>query len=180
MPTTTITFATGETITTAAAAWSDPSNALASDNSHATVALSAAAVSSEALRVTAGDFSAIPKGAIITAITVPVEAKYAGIGASAIITSARLVASGAVIGTLDGTNNALTESDATSIYTGADPLWGNTRILRLDLTATFGAQIVATFGAATPTVSVDHEYMTVAWRRAPSRSRQHARGRAQR
>lgn len=178
MPTTTITFGTAETISASTMAWTDPGNALASDDSDATADLTVGAQTTEWLRVTNGNFSAIRGAATLTAFAIPVEGSYSGGGASAQLFKAQLVRSAAALGDEDTTTYALTTSDVTNTFVGLDPIWGNIRILRSALDSTFGGQVKAMWLAVTPTVALDHVYMTIAWdmRRSP-RSRRHARHR---
>jgi len=171
VPTTTITFSTGANVAGSGVDWTDPTNALASDNSHATAILSGVAPNTDQLRITNGDFSAIPITARIDTVTVAIEAKYAGGASGAKITSAQLVRTGAVIGAIDTTDNALTLTDATNTYTGTNAVWGTGHIQRASLDSTFGVQLACARTSGDPTVSVDFVSMDITWQRVSGKSR---------
>lgn len=143
--------------------WATPSNAAASDDSYATAALQTLAPTSDPLRATVFDFSAIPATAIVSGIAVVIEAKAS---AAAYITYCELQSSGVRIGTRDTTDKSLTTSDAEYTYGGDGSLWGI--VTRDTLDATFGVQLQAVADPDDTTVSVDAISVVVYWTEATS------------
>lgn len=153
-----------------AVAWTDPTNALTSDNVSATAVLSAGSPSTEALRVTGFDFGAVPDGATLDGIEVRVEGRFGNLGSTAKVDWVELVLNGAAIGIRDNTDHALPSGqDQVFVYGSSTSLWG-ADITRENLDeSSFGAQLVCARTSGSPQVQIDSVTVTVYWTAAPWR-----------
>lgn len=140
--------------------WSNPSNALASDNSYATASLPDG-FGSDVLLLTNFGFS-IPTNATILGVLVEVEASRSGGGANLTI-GGNLYNSGATIGNTVGGQATVTTSDAYISHGSATNLWGANLTPSTINGSTFGVGITIQnfFGGSTSTARVDHVRMTV-------------------
>lgn len=139
------------------AAWSNESNATASDGASATTTLSALLPASRQLRATNFDFSSIPPDARILGIACRIKVSDNG-GGTTVCDSAQLVGGGSPVGDKDDTDMAISAAGpggAVITYGGQDQLWGLS-IQPADLSANLGFQISAKrTGGGTVVVSVD-------------------------
>lgn len=155
------------------AAWQQPANALASDDTRTRVALGAGA-SSQWLLLTGFDFSAIPEGAAIQGVTATVE-RWADPLAGADVRDAevRLVLAGSPAGgdkALPGTWPSSAGAEASASYGGAADPWG-LPLARADvLDPGFGLAVAAreAGGAESGQAWVDHATLAVAYQEAAS------------
>ncbi|MBI2021504.1 glycosyltransferase [Candidatus Daviesbacteria bacterium] len=117
--------------------WTNPSNAISSNNTYATaVVTTAGQYTSGYLKVTNFDFSTIPSTAVIDGIEVNVERKAAAAGLQE--NSIRLYKAGRLVGDDKSTNAAIPTTEATITYGGNKQLWG-VSLSRSDVTnANFG------------------------------------------
>ena len=140
-------------------AWSNPSNALASDNSYATATVTSI-VSSESLRATNFGFS-IPSDAIILGILAEAEGSRSG-GDTNLTNEALLTYQGANIGSSQGGSALFTTSDAYVSYGGSTNIWGYASLTPAIINAsTFGVDIRASNSGTSSTARVDHIRITV-------------------
>jgi len=130
----------------------------------ATAVLSAGSPTTEALRVTAFDFSAIPAGATVDGIEVRVEGRFGNLGSTAKVDWVELVLDGAAIGTRDNTDHALPSGqDQVFVYGSSTSLWGASITPATLADATFGAQLVCVRTAGSPQAQIDSVNLTVYW-----------------
>jgi RHS repeat-associated protein len=141
-------------------AWTNPSNALASDDARATAAL-AGGQSTADLTATGFGFS-IPAAATVVGVDVAVERQKTGAGRVS-DTTVQLVAGGNAIGTNKAdTGNTWPTADATATYGGAADGWGAGLTPTTVNASGFGVRVKATTGrvvGATP--AVDSVQVTV-------------------
>lgn len=143
-------------------AWTNPGNAVSENATNATSALTKSATTSQTLRVTGFDFSAIPVGAIITGVEVRVKRSTAGNTVND--NSVRLSLSGASIGTNLASATNYTTSLAWATYGGSNELWGTTLSESQIKDSTFGVDFSAKLsGTTSRTVSVDAISVAVAY-----------------
>lgn len=104
--------------------WSSLSNALTQNGQYALAAVDATPTTSHPLQVTGFDFSEIPDDKEIVGIAV--QARTAAVPANGILTSARLMVGGAIVGNDLAANNALGSTGTPSeLALGGDgELWG--------------------------------------------------------
>lgn len=143
-------------------AWTNPGNAVSENATSTTSALTKSATTSQTLRVTGFDFSAIPVGAIITGVEVRVKRSTAGNTVND--NSVRLSLSGASIGTnlASATNYPTTLTWA--VYGGSTELWGTSLTESQIKDSTFGVDFSAKLsGTTSRTVSVDAISVAVAY-----------------
>lgn len=143
-----------------ATAWSNPSNALVSDDSWATCKRTGGANNSHYLKLTNFGFS-IPSGNTISGIQVSVE-KHAQDAASVFDAVVSLVKGGSVTG--NNKADAVTDwplSDTVINYGGSSDLWGTTWLYSDINDSTFG--IVISANIAHSTASVDVVTITVTY-----------------
>lgn len=145
-------------------AWSGPTNILASDDTYATAAISAAHLRSNFLVATNFGFS-IPGGSAIVGILVEWEVSHDIFPTIGTITdnAARLV-KGGVIGGTDRLNaTAWDVTDAYLPHGGAADLWGDTWTPADINASTFGAALSAKIDMDSSTAQVDHCRITVTY-----------------
>jgi diaminopimelate epimerase len=93
------------------AAWTSPGSAAASDNSRASASISTfGTASTEYLKATNGDFSAVPDGATIDGIVVEIEADRTTSSGTSILTAA--VVKGGTIGSPSATSFNISTTEA--------------------------------------------------------------------
>lgn len=141
--------------------WSNPNNALVSDDSRATAALDFGIVdfeSSDSLRLTNFGF-AIPSTATITGILVEVEGRKNSAAAQG--STVTLVNAAATIGSSITGSIFLNGSDSYISYGGSGNTFGYQLTPTVVNSSTFGIDFVANIALSTTTVSVDHARITV-------------------
>jgi len=139
-------------------AWSNPGNAVSSNDSYATAALPSDG-SSNYLRLYNYDFSEIPAGAAIDGIEIEAEAK-GNTANRALLRAYLCTTSGAVAGSssyIPPSTATLTTSDALYVAGGASDTWGNSLTDTIVKGSNFGVMLWAeeSSGAGSVTVSVD-------------------------
>lgn len=144
------------------AAWSNPANAAASDDTYAT-ASAAGTVLSRRLKATNFGFT-IPDGATVDGIVVEAEVKRSG--AASEVFAVRVV-KGGTVGAQNRASDApasIGTSDAYKTYGSSSQLWGETWTPADINSSDFGAAVQVTLDTlddTTSTVSVDHIRVTV-------------------
>ena len=143
-------------------AWTNPGNALASDNVYATAANVIRNTTTNYLECTGYGFS-IPAGATISGITVYVERKTSG---GTIRDAAMRVVKAGVIGTTDlSTTTNYATTDVVEAHGSSANLWGTTwtpaDINAANFGAAFAAKNTSTTSTTNRTVSVDQIWITV-------------------
>ncbi len=140
-------------------AWTNPSNALSSNDVRAeALAVGAATHLTHYLKVLGLSGSTIPSGAIIQGIEIQVERRGAGSLSAIATNSIKLVKGGVISGTAKGPGSGWTTSDATEAWGSASDLWGLT-LTEADVNAAnFGVvlQTTLTVAAASGAAQVDH------------------------
>lgn len=147
----------------AGTAWTNPGNALTSNNSDATVSVDGS--TSEALECTTYGFS-VPAGAIIAGIEVNVERASSSTANGGSRDSSLLLLGGTVTGSDLATTTTYTTGDVVEAHGGAAVTWGNTWTATQINAVAFGAALGVTKPSATGgahTVSVDHVQITVTY-----------------
>ena len=146
--------------TVGAVAWSNPSNAGASDNSYATAVIGAAVTPSEYLLCTNFGFS-IPSGATIDGITVTVE--HSASQTNRVNDSAVRIVKGGTIGSTDKASATFWgTSDASVDYGSTSDLWGETWAYSDINASNFGVVISASStGTGTRTARIDLVTITI-------------------
>jgi len=143
-------------------AWTNATNAGASDDAYATAQVSAVAPATEHLVGLIGSaFDAIPDTARLISVVAKIEAKYAGAISGIRIDLVKAWDGAAVQGDDQTTGQALTTSDA--VYSIGSGAWGWWTVARLK-TSTNGmaVQCLHTAGVS-PTVSIDHVQLEVTY-----------------
>jgi len=145
--------------------WTNPGNAVASDNIYATMLLSSSTVTvwGNFLQVTNFGFS-IPTGATINGITVGIERKVSSTSFNPKDHTVKLVKGGTIQGNNKASASVYPTSDAYATYGSSSDLWGLT-LTDTDVNAsTFGVAISCqcdvTAKSATA-FSIDHIRITV-------------------
>jgi MSHA biogenesis protein MshQ len=150
-------------------AWSNPGNALTSNNAYATAILAGGA-STQYLNCTGFDFSTIPLGATITGITVHVE-RRASFNNRIRDAFAYLIKGGIISTAYNGaTATSWTTADVTEAHGGTGNLWGTTWTQADIAAANFGVAFAATNYSAfatNRTASVDHISVKVDYQSSP-------------
>ena len=143
-------------------AWTNPGNAVSSNNSYATASVDG--TTTNYLQCTGYNF-AIPAGATINGITVNIERKSSSTNNGGSADAAmRLVKAGTIGATDRTTGTTYTTSDVIEAHGSAADLWGTTWTVADINNANFGAAFAATkasSGGAAHTVSVDHIQIVV-------------------
>lgn len=150
---------TVQSVSVGEVAWTNPSNATSSNNSHATVSLD----QQPSDYLTASNFGfSIPVGATIDGIVVEFE-KRSDQGGNIVDDVVQLAKAGVWIGTNKG--DAVTQwpaSDAYASYGAINDLWGTTWTVSDINNSGFGARIQATeTGVGVDTAYIDHVRITV-------------------
>lgn len=138
------------------AAWTNPGNITASDDTRATVGIAGAV--SRWLAASQFDFSSIPDDAVVLGVTGTVEASIAS--GSGTITAATLFLAGAPVGAQKTLSTALTGTDANYTIGGANDLWGYNLTPAVLKTSTFGLGVSMT-GVGVTSARVDAMWLTV-------------------
>lgn len=134
-------------------AWTSPSNVAASDNSYATVTVSAVAVVSNSLDVTNLGFS-IPGGSTINGVLVEIEIKASVTGAA--WNQIQVLPSGSSL-----FGDAISTTEAYVSYGGPTSLWGGLSVATVN-SSSFGVRLSVYRSSGGPqTVSMDHVRITV-------------------
>jgi len=150
------TFADDATVGTIA--WTNPSNASASDNIYATASLLATQIT-HYLKSTNFGF-AIPTDATVIGVTVDIERSQTGVGAAVNDSSVKLVKGGTISGNEKATGTTYPTTDAYATYGSASDLWGLT-LTPADINlSTFGVVIASTDTVA-GTAQIDHVRITI-------------------
>ena len=148
-------------------AWTNPGNALSSNNVDATVSVNGN--TSQALACTSYGFS-IPAGVTITGIEVHVERSSSSTNNGGSRDSSLLLLGGVLTGSNLATATTYPTADAVETHGGATATWGNTWTPAQINAAAFGAALRVTKpsgGGAAHTVSVDHIQITVYYSNPP-------------
>ncbi|TAK88379.1 MAG: hypothetical protein EPO20_02850 [Betaproteobacteria bacterium] len=144
--------------------WTNPANALTSNNSYATAAVAGAGTTTRYLECTGYGFT-LPPNATINGITVDIERRSSSAGAGGAGDAAVRIVQGGVIGTADrSTATTYTTADVTEAHGGATDLWGLAWTTTDINAANFGAAFAAlknSGGGGTFTLSVDVVSITV-------------------
>jgi hypothetical protein len=148
-------------------AWTNPTNAVSSNNTYATVAGdgSGDTLQSHYLKATNFGFS-IPGGATISGIVVEVEAKDDGLATNK-INLVRLVKGGAIQPQSQAADSpaALTTTDTYKVYGSSSQLWGQTWTDADINASTFGVVVAAQLdflgSGVVSTASIDHIRITI-------------------
>ena len=140
-------------------AWSNPSNASASDNIYATAACNSLLTTRY---LNAQNFSfAIPEGATINGIVVEVE-KKTSTGTDTTDSRMRIIKGGSVGSTDKASGSAWSTSEAYTSYGSSSDLWGTTWAATDINASNFGALIAVRCSNIMPrTASIDHIRITV-------------------
>lgn len=154
-----------------ALAWTNPGNAVSSNDSYATSALTSSNTTSQYLKASTFGFS-IPSNSIINGIQLDIERSESSVSSTFIQDNAVYLVKGGTIQT--GTNRGATStnwpaSDAYATYGSTSDLWGNTWTAS-DINATnFGAVIQAKRnGSGSETARVDHMRVTITYTLTPT------------
>lgn len=143
-------------------AWTNPANAVSSNNSYSTASVDGTATNY--LRCTNYGFT-IPAGATINGITVNVERRSSSTADGGSRDAAMRLVKGGVIGATDrATATMYPTADAYEAHGGATDLWGANWMPSDINTANFGAAFAATkpnAAGAAHTISADHIQITV-------------------
>lgn len=143
-------------------AWTNPGNAVSSDNNYATASVDGTIT--RYLQCTSYGF-AIPAGATINGISVNVERKSNDTANGGSTDAAmRLVKAGVIGGTDRSTATTYTLADVVEAHGGVADLWGTTWTAADVNAANFGAAFAATKASSTGaahTVSVDHIQISI-------------------
>lgn len=141
-------------------AWTNPGNAVSSNNSYAVASLTAGNPTSHYLRVTNFGFT-IPSGANIDGVTVEFEC-FENVSFADVIDNSVRLYTGSFVGADKASATEWPTADAYRTYGGAADLWSATLSDTIVNASTFGVGISASLNTAfNNDVSIDHVRITI-------------------